>query len=267
MPIYERISAVVSLTLIGLALYFMIEFPAQAATWGLFGTPLTLDSIRQWLMTLLLAGLTMAGMDSAVRPHLARTRLSYTATFWTLPGLLVLLATQTLGLAPDPVAWAGGLIGVGLLLWLTILAEFQQATTTFSQLRWSRLWEQVAGYGLALALFILIYQARTRSALSATEVTLVGGMAALPLLRRAPELASKTWLFAATIGLCLGQITFALNYWRIDAVWAGLFLGLIFYILSGLAQEQLSGKLSRRTLQEFAVIGAVGLAVIFYWGQ
>ena len=94
MPAYERINAVVSLTLIGLALYFVLDFPRQITTLMLFGSPLEVDSPRQWLMALLLGGLAMAGSDAVMRTHaeLPSRRLSYLATFWTLPGLLVILA-------------------------------------------------------------------------------------------------------------------------------------------------------------------------------
>ncbi|MEW5958920.1 MAG: hypothetical protein AB1801_14400 [Chloroflexota bacterium] len=266
MPIYERISAVVSLTLIGLALYFVLDFPNRTATITLFDSPLALVSPQQWLMTLLLSGLVMAGVSNVLRfhPRLPDPRLTYLATFWTLPGLLVILATQTLGLAPNTVAWVAGLIILGVLLWVTILSQYHQARGDLAAARWPRLWQQVVGFSLAFLLYSIIYYTRTRSALSATGVLLVSGMVALALLRRKPETLAKTWLFAAIIGLGLGQITWALNYWRIGTLQAGLLLLVIFYVLVGLAQQQLGGTLSRRALWEFGVVALVGLVVIFY---
>jgi hypothetical protein len=265
MLIYERISAVVSAALIGLALYFVLNFPSQTAATTLFGSPLVLESPRRWLMVVLLAGLTMAGMDAVVRiqPNLPSQRLDYLATFWMLPGLLVVLATQTLGLAPSAVAWAVALLVVGGLLWLTIVAEAKQAAPGRSSRFWPRLWQQFIGYAMTLIFFIVIYQTRNRSAVSATAILAVSGMVALALLRQSPNQISKTWLFAAVVGLSLGQITWALNYWRTGALNAGLLLFLIFYILVGLAQQHLQGALSRRTLWEFGAIAAVGLLVIF----
>ncbi len=267
MPVYERISVVVSLTLIGLALYFVLQFPPQVAEFTLFGSPLVFNAPRRWLMATLLAGLAMAGTDTVMRSHpaLANRRLSYLATFWPLPGLLVMVAIQTLGLAPNTTAWAAGLVGVGLLLWLTMIAQFHQVSPGSTAYRWPRLWQQLAGYGIALVLFMVIFHPRTRSALSATGILLVSSMVALVLLRQKPAAISKTWLFAGIIGLSMGQITWALNYWRVSTLQAGLLLLLIFYILVGLAQQQLFGSLSRRALWEFGAIAVVGLAVIFYW--
>jgi hypothetical protein len=266
MPLYERVSVVVSLTLMGLVLYFVLEFPAQSVTFTLLATPLTLSSPQQWLMAILLAGLAMAGTDTVIRsqPNLPSRRLSYLSSFWMLPGLLVVLATQTLGLAPTPIAWGIGLVGVGLFLWLTIIAEFRQILPDLTVYRWAYLWRQLIGYSLALALFVIIYQTRSRGALSATMIFLVSGMIALSLLRQSPETISKTWLFAAIIGLILGQITWALNYWRASTLSVGLLLLLIFYVLTGLAQQQLLHRLSRRTVWEFGTITVVTLLVIFY---
>ncbi|GIK41248.1 MAG: hypothetical protein BroJett011_50810 [Chloroflexota bacterium] len=265
MLVYERVSVVVSLTLIGLTLYFVLAFPAETAAFTILGSPLTLDSPRQWLVALLLGGLAMAGADAVMRIHPALTtrRLSYLATFWMLPGLLVFLATQTLGLAPNPVTWAVGLMVTGLLLWLTIIAEFWQIRTNPSQrYRWAYVWQQFIGYTMALLFFIIIYRTRSRSAISATGIMLVSGMIAVALLRQRHAIA-KTWLFAGIIGLSLGQITWALNYWRIGALTAGLLLLLIFYVLVGLAQQQLVGKLSHRALWEFGSIAVVAVLVIF----
>jgi hypothetical protein len=264
MPVNERISAVVSITLIGLALYFILDFPTQVTTVTLFGSPLALDSPRRWLMVILLGGVVMAGTDAVIRAHprLPTLRLSYLATFWPLPGLLVILATQTLGLATTPLVWAGGLVVVGIFLWLTIVTEFKQVLPRSTSHFWPRLWRQFIGYAIVLAFFIMIYQTRTRSALSATSILLIGGVVALTLLRHSAETISKTWLFAAVIALSLGQITWALNYWRIGALNAGLLLFLTFYVLVGVAQQQLLGTLSRRALWEFGAIASVGLAII-----
>ena len=47
-----------------------------------------------------------------------------------------------------------------------------------------------------------------------------------------------------------------IHFWEIDSIW-------LFYVLAGLAQQQLSGSLTRRTLWEFGLIASVALVVIF----
>jgi hypothetical protein len=266
MPAYERINAVVSLTLIGLALYFVLDFPAQTATFTLFGSPLEIESPRQWLMVLLLGGMAATGTDTVIRAHpgLPVRHTGFLMTFWSLPALLIILATQTLGLAPTLIIWAVGLAVFGALLWSTIYTEYQQIPSPAAGKLWTRLWLQFIGYAVVLIFFIVIYQTRSRSAVSATGTLIVSSVAALGLLRYSPAEIGKTWLFAAVIGLCMGQITWALNYWRTGALNAGLLLFLIFYLLVGLAQQQLLGSITRRTLWEFGAIASIGLVVIYY---
>jgi len=265
MRAYEKINAVVSITLIGLTLYFVLEFPQQAAAFTLFGSPLELDSPRQWLMLVLLVGVAMAGTDAVILTHagLPRRYLTYRAPFWALPGLLVVVAAQTLGLAPGPTIWGAGLVAVGVLLWLTIYAEYSQATVEATPKFWLRVWRLFIGYAAILTLFIIIYQSRNRSAISATSVMLISFIAALGLLRGDPKQVAKVWLLATVVGLSLGQITWALNYWRTGALNAGLLLFLVFYVLVGLAQQQLSGTLSRGSLWEYGAIASIALLVIF----
>nr|BAL57567.1 hypothetical conserved protein [uncultured Chloroflexota bacterium] len=265
MPVYERISVIVSLTLVGLALYFVLQFPAQTITFDLFGSPLSLNSPHQWLMILVLAGLVMAGTDTVIRAHpaLPDRRLSYMAPFWMLPGLEVVLATQILGLAPTLTLWIAGLGIVGLWLWLTIIAGYHQVSCQPGTFHWTYLWHQFSGYAVVLSLFLVIYQTRSRSALSATGILLVSGMGALALLRQPPESISKTWLYAGVIALSLGQLTWALNYWRVSTLQAGLLLLIVFYVMTGLAQQQLLGRLSRRTLWEFGLVALASLVLIF----
>ncbi len=262
---FERVSAVVSITLIGLALYFVLDFPAQVAEMSLFGSPLVLVSLYRWLMVILLAGLVMAGTDGIIRTHpeLPSRSIPYTVTFWGLPGLLVVLATQTLGLAPNAIIWAVSLLVVGVLLWFTIVSEYHCVPVATNNQLWPRLWRQFIGYAIVLIFYILIYQTRSRSAISATAIMVISGIVALALLRTSPNQIFKAWLFAAVIGLSLGQITWALNYWRTGALNAGLLLFLIFYVLVGIANQQLSGVLSRRAMWEFGVVSLVTLVVIF----
>jgi len=266
MPLYERTSILVSLTLLGLAAYFLIELPSRAIELTLFGSPLTLLVSQRWLMALLLGGLAATGTSAIVHAHPAlpgRASGYYALTFWVLPGLLVILATLWLPwLASDPVWWAGGLVITGLLLWFVVLGEYHTIDPRDPHYELAHLWLNLVAYGVAFGFFVVIYQTRDRSAISATEVLLVSGLLAASLLRAGPAQAGRTWLFAGMVALALSQSTWALNFWRVLPPTAGLWLLLVFYLFTGLAQQQLLGRLTRRALAEFAAIAAVGLFVI-----
>jgi hypothetical protein len=117
-------------------------------------------------------------------------------------------------------------------------------------------------YVLAAVVFVLIYSAKARSLLSATGVTLVSTLLALELLRGAGRDFAHTALYALIAGLITGEIIWAMNYWRIQGVTGGLILLLGFYVASGLANQQLQGRLTRRVLLEYGIVALIGLMVL-----
>ena len=60
----------------------------------------------------------------------------------------------------------------------------------------------------------------------------------------------------------LGQVTWALNYWLLPDLTGGLLLLLIFYLLTGIAQQSLQDRLTKRVAAEFAVFALVALGLI-----
>ena len=53
-----------------------------------------------------------------------------------------------------------------------------------------------------------------------------------------------------------------LSYLKLNSLTAGIFLLLIFYLITGLARQGLLKLLNRRILIEFAVVALIGLALL-----
>jgi hypothetical protein len=185
---------------------------------------------------------------------------------WTIPALTVLLATVLLPQAPTRLYQIAGYVLTGLLLILVISAEYYTVDPTNRHYLGSRLSLNAWAYLLALVIFVLIYSAKTRSLISATGIMIVSTLLALELLRSAGRGFGRTALYAAIAGLCTGQLVWAMNYWRISGVTGGLILLLGFYVATGLANQQLQGRLSRRVLIEYAVVALIGLVVLLRFG-
>jgi hypothetical protein len=264
-PVFERISLVVSLTLIGLALFFIIDLPTRVLSFELFGTPLSMEFSQRWIMAAILGSIASSGTDAVVRAHPASTAqdFGYHIIAWILPGSLVILATWLLALAPTAFHWMLGLVAGGLLLWLVILGEYHLVYPSHAGHRIARLWLSLVGYGLALIFFVLIYQSRTRSAISATGILVLSGGFALSILRPGPLHVRRTWLFAGLIGFGMGQLTWVLNYWQLKPTAGGLFLVLAFYLMTGLARQELGQRLGRWTTVEFLALAAGATFAIF----
>ena len=268
MLIYERISLVVSFTLLGLVVYFLIQLPNRAVELMLLGSPLTLVVSQRWLMALLLGGLVATGTSTIVHvhPRLLRWVSGYSLAFWLLPALLIILVVSLIPLFAFSLQWWMVAITItGTLLWFTILAEYHTIDPGDRWYGLSHFWLNIVGYCVAFGFFVVIYQTRARGLLSATGVLLVSGLLALPLLRAGPDQAGRTWLFAVVTALVMGQSTWALNYWRTPPLTAAFWLLLIFYLFVGMAQQHLLGQLTRRALIEFATVTLAGLLAILWF--
>jgi hypothetical protein len=260
----ERASVMATLIVLGLILATFLQFPTWTYDLKVLGSPLTISITQTVLIAALLVGITCAGTDAIVRSHPTAQRIEarYSFVTWTLPALTVLLATTLLPQAPTQFYQLAGYVLTGLILILVISAEYYTVDPSGSHYLVARLSLNGWAYLLALILFVLIYSAKARSLISATGVTLVSTLLALEFLRSAGRGFGRTALYAAIAGLCTGEIIWAMNYWRISGITGGLILLLGFYVATGLANQQLQDRLSRRVLVEYAAVALIGLAVL-----
>ncbi len=260
----ERASVVATLVVLGLILAAFLQFPTRTFVLTVLGSELTIPLSQTALMATLLVGITCAGTDAIVRSHPTARRIEARHSFvtWILPGLTVLLATVLMPQAPSRLYQIAGLVATGLLLIFVVSAEYYTVDPTDRRYLTARLSLNAWAYLLALMLFILVYSPKTRSLISATGVALVSSLLALEFLRSAGRGFRRTALYAAIAGLCTGEIVWAMNYWRISGITGGLILLLGFYVATGMANQQLQGRLTRRVLIEYAVVALVGLVVL-----
>jgi hypothetical protein len=264
----ERASVVATLVVLGLILAAFLQLPTWTYDLTVLGSPLTITISQTALIATLLVGITCAGTDAIVRSHPTAQRIEarYSFVTWTLPALTVLLAAVLLPQAPTLLYRLAGYVLVGLILILVISAEYYTVDPTDSRYLVARLSLNAWAYLLALVIFVLIYSAKARSLVSATGVTVVSTLLALEFLRSAGRGFGRTALYALIAGLSTGEIIWAMNYWRIRGMTGGLILMLGFYVATGIANQQLQGRLTRRMLIEFGVVALVGLVVLLRFG-
>ncbi len=262
MSFYERLSLTVSLVLLGLIFFLVIELPTRSFSFSILGSPLSIQLSETWLMAALLVGLVCFGSDAALRTHPRAYGERHPFVFWILPGLSVLLAALGLPLAPDRLYWLGGLVLTALFLSLVIVAEYHTVDPLAPHYGAARLILDISVYAVALALFVIIYSSKARSLISATITLATSALLTLELLHGARYKLRKTGLYALVSGVVMGEAVWALNYGKMDGLHGGLLLLLIFYLISGLARQGLLGRLNRRTLIEFGLVALIGLALL-----
>lgn len=252
----ERTVFLVSVVVVGLALSLMVSPPLV------------------WLVALVLVAMVCVGTDHIVhshwRVHLRRKR--YVLTLLILPALLTFGAFLFIRL---PIFSTGpavvvGLLATAFLLYAVITCQYHTIDPEDSVYPFARFSLNLIGYLTAFSLFAAIYSSKIRSSVSATAILIISVLIALELLRGTEGSVQRTWLYAGIVGVIMGQITWALNYWVISGLAGGLFLLVAFYILCGLIQNYFLGKLTRRLAIEFGVVGLAGLSLAMssgFWLQ
>lgn len=263
----QRLSITVGVVLLGLVAALFVNLPTRPLTFDIFGSPLSLYVSGQYVFVGLLLGLTCTGTDALVRSHplAQRQPLENTFVMWTVPALTVLLAALAVPLAPSRLIWVGGILATGLVLGLIMTAEYHTIDPQDTRFASSQTVLEGMIYILALASFIIVYSAKSRSLLSATILFLVTSLLALARLRITGHSLSTTRVYALATGLVIGQAVWALNYSRMPGMMGGLFLLLLFHVMVGLSSQYLSGRLTSRLAIEYGLVALVGVGLTVYY--
>lgn len=292
----DRVSVLIWVVLMGLAAQRFLVLPTRSFSATALGSPITVTVTANAILGVLLAGLVATGTEAVVRAHprtdsydrprraspgnMAGTAppMSVSATielehpyaagrnhwiFWGLPVALIAVALLLLPFAPSGGYWMLGMIATGIALGLSMAGIYNTLDPFQSGYRRARLGLNALTYAVALVLLLVVYRTRVRSIISATQVFAVSGLLALELLRGSERPMLLVGIYAGITGLVLGQATWALNYWRLDALTGGLVLLVLFYDVVGLAQSALQGRIGRRVLLEYGSITVAAMALIW----
>ena len=261
----DRISVATWMVVFGLGMSLLLTLPTGAINFWALGSPVSLPITGPLIAALFLAAMAAAGAESVVTVHplfISRQARLRTWSFWALPMALTIIAAMLLPLAESAVLEVAGLAVSGVLLALAYSGLYATVERGKPGFRRARLWLDAMAYGSALILFLFVYQTRTRSLLSGTLVAVTAMLLAAEILRTATPRATAAVTYGGIIGLVLGQVTWALNYWVLPGLTGGLLLLLIFYLLVGIAQQGLQERLTQRVMWEFVVFGVMALVLI-----
>lgn len=261
----DRISVATWMVVLGLGLSLLVRLPAAEISFWALGSPVAIAITGTLLAAFFLAIMAAAGAESVVSVHplfVTRQARLQTWSFWALPMALAIISTVLLPLAQNSLVQVLALaLSAGLLAgaYFGLYATVERGKPGF---RRARLWLDALAYGSALILFLFVYQTRTRSLLSGTLVAMTAMLLAAEILRTATNRSSAALTYGGIIGLVLGQVTWALNYWVLPGLTGGLLLLLIFYLLVSIAQQGLQERLTARVMWEFVVFGLIALVLI-----
>jgi hypothetical protein len=274
-PRYERIVSLILVILIGLAVIFLVDSNPNTLRIVLGGDLPTIT--LSWFLIASLTVITSAGADLLARSHpqlhnrklpilnLGIVRLEMAPAFWVLPSFSVVGSFAFFRLFSgvyEGAAFAVALVAAGGSLLTVLVAQHYALDRSPALSQRAQIVLHVLGYLITFGVFSAAYYARYRTLYSAT---LIGGAAMLiayALLVYTTR--ANTFLIALLVGLTIAEATWALNYWATTFLIAGTVLLVIFYIAVSLLEHQATGKLHRRILVEYGLLGAGLFAAIVY---
>jgi hypothetical protein len=247
----------------------LLEIPTTLISFRALGSPMSIPLSTGLLSALVLIVVAAAGTESIIRvhPRFLRKRPNATWAFWALPMAIAIITVVLLPFVPTQLLQVLVVLGSGAILAVAFFSLYTTVEPGQVGFRRARLILNALAYGAALLLFLFVYQTRTRSLLSATLVALTAGLLAIELLRTSTSNTPTVLAYGGIVGLLLGQITWALNYWPLlPGLTGGLLLLLSFYLAVGIAQQGMQGRLTRRVMVEFVAFGIVALILIVLFG-
>jgi hypothetical protein len=267
---YDLLSVVTGTIILALGLSRFLEVPLRPLLQvTVFGSPLAINVSADNLMIWLVLGLAVTGTAVFLRSHpfWEQAEIQNEVMFGIVPGLLSIALVAWLNRMQSGLGWVSVLLGCAVLLPLALLVEYGAVELAVAEGSW-RSWAQMALVQLtAVILFTVIYDARLRSLVSGTAVLLIATLLAARLFWPLTPNLRQTFLYAAVVGLALGQMTWVFNYWRLSGLQGGFLLLLLFYGLTGLLREYLAGqfvdeKNGRRILLEYGGVIFIGLLLV-----
>ena len=270
LPRTERLALLLGVVVLGLGASRYLPLPSPVVALRLPGIPsivtLTLTPVRQ--VSLVVGVLVCALVDDVVRHErrLASAGLSRTLPYWVLPVLLVLAAFSRFEALTGPAQQVAGLASSALVVGATVVAQMQSLDPGERWFAVARPGLYVLSYALALAAYYGAETLPLRAFVAIPLVALISALLAMELLRSSQWSTRRTWGWAALVGLMMAEVAWALGPGVLSPRLASLVLLAVFYVLTGVLQQHLWGRLQRQVALEFAAMAAVALVVLVRLG-
>lgn len=206
------------------------------------------------------------GADQMIHAHWRqqRRRRRYDLALWIFPAVVVAGGFLVLRL---PFFESGTAVALGVaaatgLFVAVVICQLHSLSPEDRHYRLARFVLSLLAYLTAFGMYSAIYAPRGRSLYSATAVVFVTVLVCLELFRGHAIDGRRALLYAGVLGLAVGEVTWALNYWLISPLAGGLLLLAALYVGAGIVQSHLAARLTPRTALEFVAVGAGAVGLV-----
>jgi uncharacterized protein DUF5656 len=225
---------------------------------------LAIEPTRAWILMAVTA-LVALGADGIMRTHpkaVLQEDVAWTAALLYLPTLMCLGAGLFLedGLTGY---WAIAGAGVAAALMAAVLyAEYVTIDTNAPGYSGARFVLNLGTFLTGFAFFSVVYSLDVALVPAAFTVGLISLLLSVEVLRESEADPVRTLVYAGAIGVIVAQARWALYFLPLESYLAGVFLLLVFYLVSGLVQHHLNDDLRAPVVTEFAAITVLGIVIV-----
>jgi hypothetical protein len=240
------------------------RIPLVAFVFGVgLATFIAIEPVQPWIL-LALTAIMALGADGIIRAH---PRGDFHTIADTAPYLFVpVLFTLSAGLFLEDVIlsyWAvPAVVGASVLMAAGLYAEHITVEVEHPQFALARFVLNVVTYLAAFGFYAVVYGFDVDLAPAAFAVALVSMLLAIEIFREAEADPLRGLVFAAVIGVIVGEARWVLYFIPLEGFLAGVFLLLAFYLTTGIISHYLTEHLDKAVLAEFALVTAAGLAIV-----
>jgi hypothetical protein len=224
---------------------------------------ITIDPVRPWIL-LVLTAIVGLGADGIIRSH---PRAEFHTIADTAPFLFVpVLFTLSAGLFLEDVIlgyWQiPAVLGASVLMGSALYAEHVSVEPEHPQFPVARFALNVITYLTAFGFYAVVYGFDVDLLPAAFTVGMISMLLSIEIFREAEADPIRALVFAAVIGVIVGEARWVLYFIPLEGFLAGVFILLVFYLTTGVISHYLTDHLDRAVLLEFAMVTAAGLAIV-----
>ncbi len=263
-PDINRMSVLAATILLAYGLGRFVELPGRTLELQLLGVYIPLQISARTIVSFLVAGLTAAGANWLISDH-PQIRKKSSIEHWILPALTAWVIGLPLYQLPLGILWWGGFLVGGILLTLTLLAEYIAVDPDDVRQPIAAAGLTALSYALFLMLAIALRYSGTRLILILPTLFIASWLVSLRTLHL--RLGGK-WAIAQSgiIALICAQISASLHYMPLSPISFGLVLLAPTYALTSLIANLAEGKNLRQAIVEPGLIFALLLLAALWLG-
>jgi hypothetical protein len=225
---------------------------------------LTIEPTKPWILLVVTAAVA-AGADGILRQHPFAARqedIAWTSPLLFLPTLLALASGLFLEDTLQGYWSVLGALLAAVMMGAVLYAGFVSIDEQSSAYPGARFVLNIGTYLTGFGFYAVVYSFDVDLVPAAAAIGLVSLLLSVEVLREAEADPGRALIYGGVVGVIVAEARWALYFLPLESYLAGVFLLLVFYMVSGLVQHHLNDDLSPPVIAEFVAIALVGVLIV-----